>query len=173
MLGTCGRNPGIGTDAVHSFAEIHAVKTDAGVDLVILESHERQCPGIGIFARAVGLPDREEQFQGARGGGLVTEAIMVAFRGNVSRERIQTAGPPEPRALVLVEGKNLLGQFLGGLRTNCQIAIEDVVNFRSVFQKEAVSDAAITNVISSDEVIRAMNGEPAVMAVPDGIADNG
>src|SRR5439155_18678860 len=41
-----------------------------------------------------------------------------------------------------------------------------------VLEKEAVADALVADVITSDEVIGAVNGQPAVVAVPDRVTDD-
>ena len=165
------RVPGVRADAVDALAEVHPVEPVAGVHLVVLEPDERQRSDVGRLAGAVGLADREDELQGAARGGLVAEPVPVALGGHVAGERVEAARPPEPGPLVLVERQDLLGQPLRGGRPDGEVAVEHVVHLGAVFEEEPVPGAPVADVVTDDEVVGAVDREPAVAAVPDRVAD--
>lgn len=69
-------------------------------------------------------------------------------------------------------GSTCLGSRLPR-RADGQVAVEDVVNLRAVFEEEAVADAAEADVVAGHEVVRAVDREPPVLAVPDRVTDHG
>src|SRR5262249_41641381 len=84
-----------------------------------------------------------------------------------AREGVVAVGPPEAGAVVLVERDDLLGQRLGIEGLHGQVAVEEVEDLGAVFEEEAVAQAAVADAIADDEVVGAVDGEPAIAAIPD------
>ena len=70
-------------------------------------------------------------------------------------------------------GSTCFGSRLPCAGCDGQVAVEDVVDLGAVFQEEAVADALVADAVADDEVVRAVDREPAVVAVPDRGADDG
>src|SRR5581483_4500099 len=101
------------------------------------------------------------------------EAVDVALAGDVARKGVQAVRPPEARAGVVVEGQHLTRKWPARTALDRQIAIENVENFRAVLEEKPVADAVIADAIAHDEIVGAVHGEPAVLAVPQRCADDG
>ena len=80
---------------------------------------------------------------------------------------LQAVGPPEAGPFVGVERQSLFRQPLARVGLHGQIVIEHVVGFGAVFQKEAVPDALVADAIADDQIIRAVNRQPAIGAIPN------
>src|SRR5439155_14355894 len=87
-------------------------------------------------------------------------------------EGVEAVGPPEAGAVIGVERQGLVLEALAAAGTDGQVAIEHVVDFGAVLEKEAVAEALVADAIAHDEVVRAVDGKPAVVAVPDAGADH-
>src|SRR5947209_4242924 len=83
-----------------------------------------------------------------------------------------TVGPPEPRPVVIIPRKDLLRQRLSLQGLHGEVMVEDVLNLGSVFQEEAMADAAITHAVSNDQPVSSVDRDPPVRAVPDRSADD-
>ena len=126
-----------------------------------------QRSNVGFLQLAIGLHDRQCHFQSTGLRRLKAESVSIVFAGHVPGKRVETVRPPEAGSVVLIEGENLLRQFLGGARFDGEVAVEDVVDLGSVLHEVAVSEAAIADAVAHDEMVRAVNRQPAVVAVPD------
>src|SRR5207237_9753285 len=98
---------------------------------------------------------------------LKMEAVVVALDGHVSGKSVSAVGPPKAGAVILVERQLLLGQRLALKGLHREVALEDVAGLRTVLQKVAVPDRLKTHAIADDEVIGAVDRDPAVTAIPD------
>ena len=70
-------------------------------------------------------------------------------------------------------GSTCLGSGLPRQRLHGEVAVEDVVDLGAVLEEEAVADALVADAVADDQVVGAVDGEPAVVAVPDRGADDG
>src|SRR5262249_13089613 len=156
------RVPPVRADAVDPFAQVDAVQADAAVDLVALEADEGQRADIDLAEAAVGLLHAEDQLQGAGGGGLVAEAVLVVLGGDVAGEGVEAVGPPEAGPVVAVEREDLLGEGLAAAGADGEVAVQDVEDLCAVLHEEAVADAPVADAVADDEVVGAVDGEPAV-----------
>ena len=78
----------------------------------------------------------------------------------------------KPGPLVLVEREDLVRELLRDVRLHGEVAVEDVVDLGAVLQEEPVPDRLIADAVADDQVVRAVDGDPAVAAVPDRGADD-
>src|SRR5262249_3166951 len=158
-------------DLVDAFAEVEAVQALAGVDLVVLEADEGQRADIDEFLRPVGLLHVHGQLEGAGLRRLETKAVVVVFGGDVAGAGVEAVGPPKAGAVVGVEWQHLLGQTLRADGADGEVAVEDVEDLGAVFEEEAMAETLVADAVADHEVIGAMDGQPAIVAVPDGGAD--
>src|SRR5262249_34929745 len=91
----------------------------------------------------------------------------VTLTGDVACERVQAVGPPETGAVVMVEGNRLLRKRFGSKGLHREVAVEDVADLGAVLQEEAMALAAVADAIANHQVIRAVDGQPAIAAVPN------
>ena len=89
----------------------------------------------------VGPLDREHQVRARALRCVEAIAVAVALHRDVAGERVAAVGPPEPRALVLVERQDLVRQRLADERLDGEVAVEDVVDLGAVLEEEPVADA--------------------------------
>ncbi len=59
------------------------------------------------------------------------------------------------------------GSRLAAIRLHAQVAVEQVVDLGAVFQEVAVADALVADAVADDEVLRAVDGDPAVVRIDD------
>ena len=85
---------------------------------------------------------------------------------DVAGEGVEAVGPPEAGAVVVVEAEDLLGQRLARSGADGQVAVEDVVDLGAVLEEEAVPHAPLADVVADDQVIGAVNRQPAIVDCP-------
>src|SRR5262249_54478872 len=154
-------------DAGDAFAEVEAIKAVA-VGFVVLETDERQRADVHFRLAAVGLLNVFLEADLAVARRLETETVAIVFAGDVAGERIETVGPPEAGAFVLIERQHLLGEDIALEGLHGEIAVKDVVDFGAVFEEETVPHALKADAIAHDHVVGAVDGHEAIAAVPDG-----
>ena len=152
--------------AVVVVAEVETVEP-LRVRLVILKPDERQRADIALDRLAVFAADSQHGIEAARLRNLESEAVFLVLARDISREGIATVRPPEARAVVWVEGQDLLGQRARADCLHREIAVEEVPLLRGVLHKVAVSARAVAHAIAHDEVVGAVDGDPAVVGIPD------
>jgi hypothetical protein len=99
-------------------------------------------------------------------------AVFVAVAGHVAGEAVVAVRPPESRAVVVVEWDHLFGQRRGRVRLHGEVAVEGVVHLGAVLEEKAVPLAPVADAVADHQVIGAVNGQPAVVAVMDACADH-
>src|SRR5262249_49013661 len=152
---------------------VDAVKADAAVDLVAVEADERQRSHVHLAEAAVGLLHPEIELQRTALRRLEAEAVLVVRRRNVAREGVQAVRPPEARPVILIEREDLLRQPLAAAGAYREVTVEDVEHLGAVLHEETMPDALVADAVADHEVVGPMDGEPAVVAVPDRGADDG
>src|SRR5262249_48969063 len=148
---------GVGSDAIHPFAEVDAVEADVAVDLVVVEADERDRADVDLPEAAVRLLDAQVRVEAAPLGRLEAEAVLAALGGDIAREGVPAVGPPEAGAVVGVEGQHLLGEPIGPSGGDGEIAVEDVEDLGAVLEEVAVAEALVTDAIADDEVVGAVD----------------
>ncbi len=63
-------------------------------------------------------------------------------------------------------GRTCLGSGLPCVGLHGEVAVEDVVDLGAVLQEEAVADALVADAVADDEVVGAVDGEPAIVRCP-------
>src|SRR5437870_13663927 len=140
--------------------------------LVVVEANERQRADVDPLHVAVGLLDFELELEPARRRGFVAETVLIVLGGDVAGEGVEAVGPPETGAVVGIERQSLVLEALAAAGADGEVAIEHVVDFGAVLEKEAVAEALVADAIADDEVVGAVDGKPAVVAVPDAGTDH-
>ena len=69
-------------------------------------------------------------------------------------------------------GRICSGQLLRDVRLDGEVAVQDVVDLGAVLQEEPVPDRLVADAVAHDQVVRAVDRDPAVAAVPDRGADD-
>src|SRR6516165_9408107 len=163
--------PLIGPDTINPFAEIEAVQPVA-VAFVVLESDEGQSADVDLPPDAIPLQHAHRQVDAAGRRRLEAVAVSFVLAGDVAGECVEAVGPPEAGSLILVERQRLSRQRLPGERLHGEVAVEDVVDLRPVFQEEPVPNTPVADAVPHDKIVRAVDRDPAVAAVPDGSPDD-
>src|SRR5262249_29762226 len=139
---------------------------------VVLEAHERQSADIHFLSPAVRLQHWQDRVEVGGLGGFEKVTVFVALASDVARKGVLAVGPPEARAVVFVEREDLLGERFGNVSLHGQIAVEDIVCLSPILQVETVTLAPVADTVAHDEVVSAMDGQPAVVTIPDGCAND-
>ena len=90
-------------------AEVKGV-TALTMGLVVFETNKRKCTNIHLTQRTIVLRHWKNRIERCVFGDVETEAILIAFRSDVARERIVAVRPPETRAIIVVVRQHLLGK---------------------------------------------------------------
>src|SRR5207302_1045020 len=96
-----------------------------------------------------------------------------ALASDITGEGVAAVRPPETAAIVVVEGQHLIGERLALASLHREVAVEDVEDFGAVFEEKAMADAVVAHAVADHQIVSAVDGEPAVSAVPDRSADDG
>ena len=99
-------------------------------------------------------------------------AVAVVLAGDVAGERVAAVGPPEAGAVVGVERQDLLGQGHGAEGLHGQVAVEHVALLGGVFEEEAVAARLVADAIANQQVVGAVDRDPAVVRIPDAGAEH-
>src|ERR1051325_3539715 len=145
----------------HAAAEVEAVPALA-VRLVPLEADERQRADVRLLAASIWLHHRQLWIEVRRLRRLEKVAVLVAVAGDVAREAVEAVRPPEAGAVIAVEGHDLFGQRGGSASLHGEVAVQRVVDLSAVFEEEAVALAAVADAVADDEVVGAVDRQPAV-----------
>src|SRR5207244_10886352 len=137
------------------------------VSLVAVKANKRQRADVHRLNAAVRLQDGTGQVEVLGRRRLEMEAVVVALDSHVAGKSVSAVGPPKAGAVVLVERQLLLGQRLAVKGLHREVAVEDVEGLRTVLQEVAVPDRLKTHAIADDEVMGAVDRDPAVAAIPD------
>ena len=169
------RMPLIRPDACHTLAKRHSAAQVEGMPalamgFVVFKANERQRANVHLAELAVRLLDFQQRIEVGRLHRLEEVPVLIAVAGHIAGEGIEGIGPPEAGPIVLVERQDLFGQRIGRQCLTGQVAVQDVVDLGAVLHEKAVPQAAIADAVADDQVIGAVNGQPAVAAVPDGSA---
>src|SRR5262249_5603092 len=148
--------------------QLDVVQAGLGVALVVVKADEGERADIDLLPAAVRLLDRQNELF----HGLVPEAVDAVFDGDIAGEGVETVGPPKAGAVVVIESKRLFRQGSGRAGADGQVPVKDVVDLGAVFQEVAVALAPVADIIANNQIIRAVDGQPAVGAVPDGGANH-
>ena len=103
---------------------------------------------------------------------LEVEAVAVVLARDIARERVAPVRPPEARAVVWVERQHLLRQPLRAEGLHGEVAVEDVPLLGRVFEKEAVAARPVADAIAHEQMVGAVDGDPAVVRIPDARAEH-
>src|SRR5262249_14537040 len=156
----------VGRAERHAAAEVEAVAT-LTMRLVVLEADEGQFADVDLLALTVGLQDRQDGVEVLRLWRLEEVAVLVALGGDVAGEAVEGVGPPEAGAVVLVERQDLFREWFGDVSLHGEVAVEDVEDLGAVLEEEAVALGLVADAVADDEVVGAVDGQPAVVAVVD------
>ena len=129
---------------------------------VVLETEEGNGAHIDCFALAGGCADVQHGIEVARFGNFEAIAIFIVLARDVSCERVPSVRPPEAGAVILVERQSLFRQTLPAIGLHREIPIQHVVLLRGVLEEKPVADRLVADAIAHEQIIRAVNGDPAI-----------
>src|SRR3954447_20716661 len=133
--------------------------------LVVFKANERQRSNIDLLWLAVGLQHVKHGIEIGRLRRLEEIAVFIALARRVPSERVVAVGPPEARAVVLVVRQHLLRQRLADEGLHREVVIEHVEHLSAVLEEEPVADALIADAVADDQIIGAVDRDPAIAAV--------
>ena len=146
--------------------KIHG-KIALAVGFIVFESNKGQRADVDRTPGAIQLWNAQHRVEPLRILHVEAKTVDVAFAGDVPRKYVQAVRPPEPGAAILVEWQYLIGQDLSLSALHSQIAIENIEDLGAVFEEKSVTDAVVPYAIAHDEVIGAVDSNPAIVALPD------
>ena len=140
------------------------------MNLVSIKFNKGKRSYIRGFVGTIGLQYFEIELQRTSLSCFISKTIKAALCSNIIGKGVKAISPPKPSAFILIKAQNLLGKSLPRFRHDCKIAIQNIIHFRAIFQKEPMANTLIAHIVVNIKIIGSMNGYPTIMAIPDGVS---
>ena len=100
------------------------------------------------------------------------EAIVIVLTRDVAGESVPPIRPPKACAVVGIERENLLWQGHIAKGLHGEIAVQHVPLLGRVFEEKAVPARLVADAIPDEQMVGAVDGDPAVVRIPDARAEH-